>query len=176
MFNDEFNGIAANPGLDLFPTELQADMDAVNEWVYSDINNGVYRCGFATKQKPYLEAIQRLYDALDKAEGILSKQRYLVGSQLTAADIRLFVTLVRFDQVYVVHFKCNRKRILDYPALHAYMLDVYQTPGVAETVKMEDIKTHYFTSHPNINPHGIIAEGPVDDLNAPHGRDTAFSQ
>jgi len=175
MFNDEFNNIATNKELDLFPAALQADMDAVNEWVYADINNGVYRCGFATKQQPYLEAIQRLYDALDKAEGILSKQRYLLGSQLTAADIRLFVTLVRFDQVYVVHFKCNRKRILDYPALHAYMLDVYQTPGVASTVNMEDIKRHYFTSHPNINPHGIIAEGPLDDLHAPHGRDSAFA-
>ena len=160
MLNDEFQDIATHKEVDLFPSDLQASMDELNEWVYSDINNGVYRCGFATKQQPYDEAVDRLFAALDKCERILSTQRYLLGDTLTAADVRLFVTLVRFDQVYVVHFKCNRRAIHEYPALWAYTRDIYQTCGIADSVKMWDIKNHYYGSHPTINPHGIVPTGP----------------
>ena len=175
MFNSEFNALAKNPDLDLYPAALEKEMEAINEWVYRDINNGVYKAGFAQSQAPYHTAVTELYNALDRAERILEKQRFLLGDTLTAADIRLFVTLIRFDEVYVVHFKCNKATIREYPALHAYMLDVYQTPGVAETVVMDDIKKHYYMSHPKINPMGVIPEGPNENFLAPHGRDVAFT-
>ncbi|KAI0496605.1 hypothetical protein KFK09_022925 [Dendrobium nobile] len=171
MFNTEFNEIAENPDLDLYPSHLQTVIDGVNEWVYETINNGVYRCGFAKKQGPYDEAVVKLYDALDKCEEILSKQRYICGNELTEADIRLFVTLIRFDEVYVVHFKCNKKLLREYPNLFNYTKDIYQTPGISSTVNMEHIKKHYYGSHPTINPYGVIPIGSNTDFSASHDRD-----
>eukprot|EP00244_Chara_vulgaris_P004637 TRINITY_DN19242_c0_g1_i1.p1 TRINITY_DN19242_c0_g1~~TRINITY_DN19242_c0_g1_i1.p1 ORF type:complete len:343 (-),score=49.05 TRINITY_DN19242_c0_g1_i1:161-1189(-) len=172
MFNSEFDKLSAkHADRDLMPPHLKASIDEINEWVYSDINNGVYRCGFATKQTPYEEAFEKLFNALDRCEEILSKQRYLTGNTLTEADIRLFVTLIRFDAVYVVHFKTNKKLIREYPNLFNYSKDIYQVPGMAKTVDMYHIKKHYFMSHPSINPHGIIARGMDIDYLAPHDRE-----
>ncbi|CAO2038525.1 unnamed protein product [Urochloa humidicola] len=171
MLNTEFNDIAGNPGLDLYPVHLQASIDEINELVYDAINNGVYKCGFAKKQGPYDEAVTRLYEALDKCEEILSKQRYICGNQLTEADIRLFVTLIRFDEVYAVHFKCNKKLLREYPNLFNYTKDIYQIPGISSTVNMEHIRKHYYGSHPSINPYRIIPAGPNVDYNAPHDRE-----
>ncbi|KAL0910240.1 hypothetical protein M5K25_021200 [Dendrobium thyrsiflorum] len=171
MFNTEFNEIAENADLDLYPSHLQTVVDEVNEWVYETINNGVYRCGFAKKQGPYDEAVVKLYDALDKCEDILSKQRYICGNELTEADIRLFVTLIRFDEVYVVHFKCNKKLLREYPNLFNYTKDIYQIPGISSTVNMEHIKKHYYGSHPTINPYGVIPIGSNTDYSASHDRD-----
>lgn len=137
---------------------------------------GVYKSGFAIKQEPYLQAVTALFACLDKYEALLSKQRYLCSNtQLTEADVRFFVTLIRFDEVYVVHFKCNKRPISQYPALHAYTLDMYQHGDVASTVNIDHIKQHYFGSHPHINPHGIIPIGPGEDLWAPHGRAALFA-
>ncbi|XP_076955287.1 uncharacterized protein LOC143630075 [Bidens hawaiensis] len=171
MLNTEFNDIAENPSLDLYPSHLQAQINELNEWIYSGINNGVYKCGFAKKQGPYEEAVTQLYEALDKCEEILGKQRYLCGNSLTEADIRLFVTLIRFDEVYAVHFKCNKKLLREYPNLFNYTKDLFQIPGVSSTVNMEHIKNHYYGSHPSINPYGIIPFGPNIDYLAPHDRD-----
>lgn len=171
MFNTEFNDIAENPILDLYPSELQAQIDETNEWIYPNINNGVYRCGFAKKQEPYIDAARELYDALDKCEDILSKQRYICGNKLTEADIRLFVTLIRFDEVYAVHFKCNKKLIREYPNIFNYTKDIFQIPGISSTVNMEHIKLHYYGSHPSINPFGIVPMGPNIDYFAPHDRE-----
>jgi putative glutathione S-transferase len=171
MFNTEFNDIARNPGLDLYPVQLRASIDDINELVYDAINNGVYKCGFAKKQGPYDEAVTRLYEALDKCEEILGKQRYICDNQLTEADIRLFVTLIRFDEVYAVHFKCNKKLLREYPNLFNYTKDIYQIPGISSTVNMEHIRKHYYGSHPSINPYGIIPAGPNIDYNAPHDRE-----
>ncbi|KAK1275320.1 hypothetical protein QJS04_geneDACA000753 [Acorus gramineus] len=171
MFNSEFNDIAENPALDLYPKPLQAQIDEVNEWVYDGINNGVYKCGFAIKQGPYNEAVTKLYQTLDKCEEILSKQRYLCGNTVTEADIRLFVTLIRFDEVYVVHFKCNKKLIREYPNLFNYTKDIFQLSGISSTVNMEHIKRHYYGSHPFINPSGVIPIGPGTDYSTPHDRD-----
>ncbi|XP_038893698.1 glutathionyl-hydroquinone reductase YqjG isoform X1 [Benincasa hispida] len=171
MLNTEFNDIAENPTLDLYPTHLQAHIDETNDWIYNGISNGVYKCGFARKQQPYDEAVKELYEALDRCEEILSKQRYLCGNTLSEADIRLFVTIIRFDEVYAVHFKCNKKLIREYPNLFNYTKDIYQTNGVGSSVNMEHIKKHYYGSHPTINPFGIIPLGPNIDYSSPHDRD-----
>ncbi len=170
MFNAEFQDLANNPGLDLYPEHLRESIDEINTWVYEEINNGVYRAGFARTQKAYSSAVSRLFAALDRAEAILARSRYLCGDALSEADIRLFVTLVRFDAVYVAHFKCNIRRIVDYPNLWGFTRDIYQIPGVAETVNMEHVKRHYFESHRHINPFGIVPDGPELDFTTPHGR------
>ena len=169
MFNRAFDGVGATPG-DYYPEALRAEIDAVNQRVYDDVNNGVYKAGFATKQAPYEEAVTALFDALDWLEDRLGKQRYLCGNQITEADWRLFTTLLRFDPVYVGHFKCNLRRIADYPNLSGYLRELYQVPGVADTCDFAHIKGHYYQSHPTINPTGIVPAGPVLDLDAPHGR------
>ncbi|ELR25249.1 glutathione Stransferase domain containing protein [Acanthamoeba castellanii str. Neff] len=175
MFNTEFNAFAKHPEVDLYPAEQREEIDALNTWMYETINNGVYKCGFATSQAAYEEAFQVLFATLDDAEEKLSKTRFLGGNKPNEADIRLFVTLVRFDPVYVQHFKTNKKRIADYPNLWGYTRDVYQWPGIAETVNLVQIKEHYFGSHPRINPLGIVPAGPEIDFATPHGRDQLFA-
>jgi putative glutathione S-transferase len=170
MFNSEFQHCASNRDLDLYPEDKREQIDELNDWIYPGINNGVYRCGFATKQAAYSRAFKELFSALDRAEEVLASSRYLTGSELTEADVRLFTTLVRFDAVYVTHFKCNLRRIVDYPNLWGYTRDLFQTKGVAETVDMRHIKIHYFVSHRQINPSGIIPDGPALDFESPHGR------
>ncbi len=170
MLNSAFNGLGAKEG-DYYPELLRAEIDEINERVYHTVNNGVYKAGFATTQSAYEEAVVPLFETLDWLEERLAENRYLAGDTITEADIRLFTTLVRFDPVYVGHFKCNIRRISDYPELSAYLREIYQLPGVKETVDMTHIKTHYYKSHKTINPTGIIPVGPVVDLDAPHGRD-----
>lgn len=169
MLNLEFNALAENPKLDLYPTHLQAQIDEINGWIYDDINNGVYKCGFAKQQEPYNEAVNKLYESLDKCEEIFSKQRYLCGGTVTEADIRLFVTLIRFDEAYAIYFKCNKKLIREYPNLLNYTKDIFQIPGMSSTVNMEHIKKGYGSLSP-INPYGIIAFGPDIDYFSPHDR------
>lgn len=170
MLNSGFNEIGANE-LDLCPESLQVEIDQWNEFIYEPINNGVYKAGFATTQEAYDDAVVTLFDQLDRLEEALTTRRFLVGDQLTETDIRLFTTLIRFDPVYVQHFKCDRKRIAEYPALSNYLRDIYQQPGVADTCDLDHIRHHYYRSHPTINPHGIISYGPEFDLMAPHGRE-----
>ena len=169
MFNSAFNEITGDNN-DYYPEEMRADIDALNEPIYSNVNNGVYRCGFATTQEAYEEAIAPLFETLDMVEERLATNRYLMGDQITEADWRLFTTLVRFDPVYVSHFKCNIRRIRDYPNLWNYTKELYQVPGVAETVNMHHIKTHYFGSHESINPTRIVPFGPQLDYTEPHDR------
>jgi putative glutathione S-transferase len=169
MFNTAFDDIGAMAG-DYYPESLRPEIDAVNERVYDTVNNGVYKAGFATTQDAYEEAVTALFASLDWLEERLSRQRYLVADRLTEADWRLFTTLVRFDPVYVGHFKCNLRRIVDYPHLWAYTCELYQLPGIAETVHMGHIKRHYYGSHGTINPTGIVPKGPLLDLGEPHGR------
>jgi putative glutathione S-transferase len=169
MLNSAFDGVGAAPG-DYYPEALRGEIDAVNERVYSTLNNGVYQSGFATTQEAYEAAVRPLFDTLDWLEERLSTQRYLMGDRLTEADIRLFPTLIRFDSVYYSHFKCNIRRIVDYPNLWGYTRDIYQTDGLAETVDFQHIKNHYYQSHRMINPTGIVPVGPKLDLDAPHGR------
>lgn len=169
MLNSAFNDLTGNED-DYYPAALRKDIDDINEFVYDRVNNGVYKCGFATTQSAYEEAFHALFDALNTLEQRLAGQRYLVGSELTEADWRLFTTLVRFDPVYVGHFKTNLKRIADYPNLYNYMRDLYQVKGVAQTVNMEHIKKHYYGSHGTINPTGVVPVGPELDLTAPHDR------
>ncbi len=157
--------------VDLYPAELRGEIDAVNDGIYRDVNNGVYRAGLATTQAAYDEAFDALFAALDGLDQRLQGQRYLVGERLTEADWRLFTTLIRFDSVYVGHFKCNLRRIVDYPALGPYLRDLYQVPGVAQTVSFDHITRHYYVTHDSINPTGIVPKGPALDLSAPHGRD-----
>jgi putative glutathione S-transferase len=170
MLNSAFDAWG-DRSLDFYPAALRAEIDAVNARVYPTINNGVYRAGFATTQEAYEEAFDQLFAALDEMEERLSRHRYLVGDRLTEADWRLFTTLVRFDPVYVGHFKCNRQRIVDYPNLSNYLRDLYQVPGVAGTVNLYHIKHHYYESHPTVNPTRIVPKGPELDYAAPHDRD-----
>lgn len=170
MLNSEFAGITERDE-DFWPAELRDDIEAVNAFVYANINNGVYRCGFATTQEAYEEAYHQLFFALDAVDERLESQRYLVGSRITEADWRLFTTLVRFDAVYVGHFKCNRRRIADYPNLSGYLRELYQIPGVKETVHFGHIKDHYYRSHTTINPTGVVPTGPDLDLDRPHARE-----
>lgn len=162
MMNTAFNDVTGND-LDFYPEHLQAEIDAINEFVYPNINNGVYRAGFATTQEAYEEAVQELFAALDKLEGHLSERDYLVGNQLTEADIRLFTTLIRFDAVYYGHFKCSIKALREYPHLHAYTKRLYQLKGFKETVNVDHIKQHYYGSHKTINPTGVVPMGPDID-------------
>jgi len=171
MFNSAFDDVGAKPG-DYYPQALRHDIDAINDFIYHAINNGVYRAGFATTQEAYDEAVIELFDALDTLEQRLSQQRYLVGDTITEADWRLFTTLVRFDSVYVGHFKCNLRQLVDYPNLWGYILELYQQPGIAETVDMDYIKAHYYGSHTTINPTGVIPKGPVIDFWQPHHRES----
>ena len=170
MFNSAFDHVGAKQG-DYYPEALRAEIDDLNERTYESVNNGVYKCGFATTQEAYEEALGPLFSTLDWLDERLATQRFLVGSQITEADWRLFTTLVRFDAVYVGHFKCNLKRIVDYPNLSGYLLDLYQQPGIAETVDMEHIKNHYYASHESVNPSRVVPLGPEIDFMATHSRD-----
>ncbi len=169
MFNSAFDGLGALAG-DYYPEALREEIDEVNERVYTTLNNGVYRCGFATSQEAYEEAFHALFSTMDWLEDRLRTRRYLVGDQITEADWRLFTTLVRFDAVYVGHFRTNLYRVMDCPNLWAYTRELYQVPGVKETVNMHHIKDHYFRSHTSINPTAIVPVGPAIDFEAPHQR------
>jgi len=170
MFNSTFDSLTGNTD-DYYPEALRSEIDEINAYVYDNINNGVYKCGFATTQEAYEEAYDALFAALDDLEARLSRQRYLVGNRITEADWRLFTTLIRFDAVYYSHFKCNRNCICDMPNIWGYLRDLYQQPGIAETVNMEHVKQHYYYSHESINPTRIVPKGPELSFSAPHGRD-----
>jgi putative glutathione S-transferase len=169
MLNAAFDGVGAR-GPDFYPERLRPAIDAINDRVYATVNNGVYRAGFATTQEAYEESVNALFETLDDLEQRLACQRYLAGERITEADIRLFTTLVRFDAVYVGHFKCNLKRLVDYPKLWAYARELYQLPEVAPTVDFFHIKQHYYGSHASVNPTGIVPLGPLIDWTLPHGR------
>ena len=170
MLNTAFDDIGAKPG-DYYPEALRLEIDGLNDRIYDTVNNGVYKSGFATTQKAYDEAIVPLFETLDWLDEKLGKQRYLTGNQITEADWRLFTTLVRFDPVYVGHFKCNIRRIADYENLPGYVRDLYQQPEIAKTVNMQHIKDHYYASHESINPNRVIPAGPRVDYTQPHERD-----
>ena len=165
MFNGAFDRLAGER-VDLYPAALRAEIDTINEFVYDRVNNGVYRAGFARRQEAYDEAFGALFAALDELEERLGRQRFLVGDQITEADWRLFPTLVRFDAVYYSHFKCNERRLIDYPNLWSYTRDLYQQPGIAATVAIQQIKRHYYTTHDFLNPSRIIPDGPALDFAA----------
>ena len=169
MFNSSFDGLTGSKD-DFYPERLRGEIDALNALIYDTVNNGVYKAGFATTQEAYDGAVAKLFETLDTLEDRLGAHRYLTGDTITEADWRLFTTLVRFDPVYVGHFKCNIRRIADYPNLSGYLRELYQWPGVAETVNLRHIKEHYYRSHKTINPTGIVPVGPDLDLDAPHGR------
>lgn len=169
MFNSAFDGLTGST-LDLCPEDLLGEIDEINAFVYDSVNNGVYKAGFATKPEPYQKAVTALFAALDELESRLGTRKYLAGDRLTEADWRLFTTLIRFDAVYVGHFKCNIRRIEDYPNLSNYIRALYQVPGIAETVQIDTIKAHYYGSHKTINPTGIIPLGPELDFMRPHNR------
>lgn len=175
MFNDAFDGVGAREG-HFYPTILREQVDELNAWIYPTVNNGVYKAGFATSQDAYTEAVTALFASLDALEDRLSQSRFLTGAQLTEADIRLWTTLVRFDPVYVTHFKCDKKRISDYPNLYGFLRDIYQLPGVAETVNLDHIRHHYYRSHKTINPTGVISIGPEQNLDAPTSRRVRFEK
>ena len=170
MFNSEFAQFTS-AGIDLCPNSLRAEIDHLNEMIYEDVNNGVYRAGFATTQRAYEQAARRLFSTLDRLEDRLSGQRYLLGDRMVETDIRLFVTLIRFDAVYHGHFKCNLRRIVDYPNLFGYMKDMYQSDGIEDTVNFDHIKRHYYMTHHDINPTRIVPLGPDQDLRSPHHRE-----
>ncbi len=171
MFDTAFDRLTGNRET-LYPEDLRAEIDRINDRVYSDVNNGVYKSGFATTQGAYDEAVTTLFDAMDWLETLLGARRYLAGNRLTEADWRLFTTMVRFDPVYHLHFKCNRRRLIDYPNLWGHTRELYQMPGIAGTVGMDHIVRHYHYSHETINPHRILPINPVIDWMAPHGRET----
>ena len=170
MFNGAFDEVGGNLVVDFYPEALRGEIDRINAEVYDRVNNGVYKAGFATQQAAYDEAFAKLFACLDGLEERLATNRYLVGDTLTEADWRLFTTLVRFDPVYVGHFKCNRDRLVDFPNLWAYTRELFQLPGVAETVNFDHIKRHYYGSHKTVNPSGVIPAGPRLDFTAPHDR------
>ncbi len=170
MFNHAFNRLTIQTQ-DYYPENLREGIDSLNALIYDRINDGVYRAGFATKQEAYEKAVKKLFEALDELDRRLSGQRYLFGSSIVETDWRLFVTLVRFDAVYHGHFKCNIRQIQDYPNLFGYLKDLYQHEGVAETVNFDHIKRHYYMTHDDINPTGIVPLGPLQDLASPHGRE-----
>jgi putative glutathione S-transferase len=169
MFNSAFNAAGGNDR-DFCPASLRSEIDQLNDLIYPNVNDGVYRAGFATSQAAYEEAVRALFKTLDDLESRLATRRYLTGNSITEADWRLFTTLVRFDAVYHGHFKCNLRRLVDYPNLWGYVRDLYQVPGVAETVNLPFIKEHYYRSHTMLNPSGIVPAGPVLDFTSPHGR------
>jgi glutathionyl-hydroquinone reductase len=169
MLDWEFEAIASNK-VNFCPQELKEEIDRAIDAIYQPINNGVYRSGFATSQEAYEEAVTELFEALDYWENVLGKQRYLCGDVMTEADICLFTTLLRFDPVYYVHFKCNLRHIWDYPYMWNYLKDLYQHPGIKQTCNLEHIKRHYYMSHPHINPSGIVPKGPIYNLEEPHNR------
>ena len=171
MFNSAFDEVGANKDVNFLPEDLRGEIDELNDFIYPNINNGVYKSGFATTQEAYDEAVVDLFKALDTIEARLENNRYLTGDSITEADWRLFTTLIRFDPVYVGHFKCNIRRIVDYPNLWGYTRDLYQVPGVAETVNMDHIKSHYYGSHDTINPTLIVPRGPDIDFMSAHGRE-----
>jgi len=170
MLNSAFDGVGANRN-DYYPEELRAEIDEQNAFIYPNVNNGVYRAGFATTQEAYEEAAKSVFAALDRLEGRLATRRFLTGDRFTEADIRLFTTLIRFDPVYNVHFKCNLRRIVDYPNLWGFVRDVYQMPGVSDTVHIDFVKRHYYGSHANLNPSRIVPIGPDLNYDTPHGRE-----
>jgi putative glutathione S-transferase len=175
MLNSAFDGLTGNR-LDLYPERLRAQIDTLNEQVYPAVNNGVYRAGFATSQSAYEAAFDDVFAELDRLESLLADNRYLAGAYLTEADWRLFTSLIRFDAVYYSHFKCNQRRIADYPNLSNWLRELYQWPGIAETVDFTHIKGHYYTSHPTINPTRIVPKGPKQDFSAAHDRDKLTGQ
>ena len=170
MFNQAFHSCTESR-IDLYPQDLREEIDELNTFIYVKVNNGVYRSGFSTTQHAYEQAVTELFEALDNLEKRLSTQRYLLGQRIVETDWRLFVTLIRFDAVYHGHFKCNIRRILDYPNLFGYLKDLYQQEGIADTVNFDHIKRHYYITHDDINPTGIVPLGPKQDLHAPHGRE-----
>jgi putative glutathione S-transferase len=171
MFNDAFNAVAQNKDVDLFPKEIAQKQEKLSDFLYDHVNNGVYKAGFATHQRPYQISCRKLFEALDELEARLSQSRYLFGNGIVEADWRLFCTLIRFDVVYHGHFKCNLRRIIDYPNLQGYLMDLYQQPGIAETVNFDHIKRHYYMTHAEINPTRIVPIGPALDLTKVHGRE-----
>jgi putative glutathione S-transferase len=170
MLNGAFDAVGANHN-DFYPEELRAEIDELNAFIYSNINNGVYRAGFATTQEAYEEAAKAVFAALERIEGRLATRRFLTGDRFTEADIRLFTTLIRFDPVYHGHFKCNLHRVIDYPNLWGFVRDVYQMPGISDTVHIDFIKRHYYGSHANLNPSRIVPIGPELNYDTPHGRE-----
>jgi putative glutathione S-transferase len=173
MFNDVFAPLGSGK-VDLFPKEIAGDQAKLSEFIYDNVNNGVYKAGFASSQKSYEAPCRELFAALDELESWLGKRRYLFWNRIVEADWRLFCTLIRFDAVYHGHFKCNVRRIVDYPNLQGYLLDLYQQPGIAGTVNFDHIKRHYYITHDDINPTRIVPIGPAMDLTRPHGRDRMF--
>jgi putative glutathione S-transferase len=171
MFNNVFNDFARNKDVDFFPETIETEHAELCSFLHDNVNNGVYRAGFATRQRPYEVACRKLFEALDQLEERLSKSRFLFGNLIVESDWRLFCTLVRFDVVYHGHFKCNLRRIIDYPNLQGYLMDLYQQPGIADTVNFDHIKRHYYMTHTQINPTRIVPIGPVLDLEKPHNRE-----
>jgi putative glutathione S-transferase len=170
MFNDAFRSFAKNQEIDLFPKDIVAEQGKLSDFVYDKINNGVYKAGFTTRQRVYERACKQLFDTLDELEARLAESRYLFGSRIVETDLRLFCTLVRFDVVYYIHFKCSVRRIFDYPNLQGYLMDLYQYDRIAETVNFDHIKRHYYMTHEKINPSRIVPIGPILDLTREHGR------
>jgi len=170
MFNDAFRGLAKNQKVDLFPKDIAVEQEKLSDFIYDKINNGVYKAGFTTRQRVYERACQQLFDALDQLEDRLATSRYLFGIKIVETDWRLFCTLIRFDIVYYIHFKCSLRRIIDYHNLQGYLTDLYQHDGIAETVNFDHIKRHYYLTHGKINPSRIVPIGPTLDLSGEHGR------